>query len=375
MRYRDFGNTGIRVSALGFGAMRLPTIGEEEEKRVDLEQSVPMLRRGLDLGINYIDSAWGYLNGTSEVAIGHAIAGRERSGFYISTKNPIDTDLKEWRKRLDIQLERLKTDYIDFYHLHSLQWRVFRKKAVPEGYMRELEQARDEGLIRHISFSCHDNPANIINLIDTGEFTSMLVQYNLLHRYNDAATAYAKAKGLGVAVMGPVGGGRIDFMSRLRPGGGRTIPALALRFVLANPNVDVALSGMHSMAMIEENVAAANEDGPLSTGELEEMGMMLDQLKGLEDLYCTGCDYCMPCPNGVNIPTNFLLLNYDKVYHFGDNIAEAYHKGLKRAEASADFCIECGECNEKCPQNIPIPERLRDVAKHFSEKRGNDTDS
>lgn len=368
MKYRDFGNTGIKVSVLGFGAMRLPTIGEGEEVRVDLEKSVPMLQRGLDLGINYVDSAWRYLNGTSEEVVGQAIAGRDRKSIYISTKNPIDTDVKDWRKRLDVQLKRLNTDYIDFYHIHGLQWRVFRKKAVPEGYMDELKRAREEGLIRHISFSCHDSAANIIELINTGEFSSMLVQYNLLHRINDAAMDHAKKKGMGVAIMGPVGGGRIAFVSQLKPREGRTVPELALRFVLAKPNVSVALSGMNTMDMIEENVETAGNDGPLSAVESEDIQKMLDQLQGLEDLYCTGCDYCMPCPNGVNIPTNFMLLNYERFYGFGDNIIQAYHKGLKPAGSSADFCIECEECVEKCPQDIPIPERMKDVADHFSRK-------
>ncbi len=371
MHYRDFGATGAKVSALGFGAMRLPVTGEGEQTSVDLEKSVPMLRRGLDLGINYIDSAWGYLNGTSEIAVGRAIADRDRAGVYVATKNPIDTDVKEWRRRLDIQLERLNTDYIDFYHIHSLQWRTYRKKAVPEGYMDELRRARDEGLIRHISFSCHDSPQNTMKLIDTGEFSSMLVQYNLLHRYNDAAIAHAREKGMGVAVMGPVGGGRIDFMSRLEPREGRTVPELALRFALANEGVGVALSGMSTMEMIGQNCETAENDGPLSAVESEDIQAMLGQLKGLEDLYCTGCDYCMPCPSGVNIPANFLLLNYDQVYGFGDGMEEPYNKGLKAAGASADFCIECGECVEKCPQNIPIPERLKDVADHFAKSGKN----
>jgi predicted aldo/keto reductase-like oxidoreductase len=358
--------TGAKVSILGFGAMRLPTLGEENDTHVDLDRSVPMLQRGLDLGINYIDSAWAYLNKTSETAVGHAIKGRDRKSLYISTKNPIDTDLKEWRTRLDLQLKKLNTDYIDFYHIHSVQWRVFKKKAVPEGYMKELERARDEGLIRHISFSSHDSPHNIIKLIDTGEFSSMLVQYNLLHRYNEAAIAHARSKGIGVAVMGPVGGGRIDFMSRLKPREGRTIPELALRFVLSNKDVSVALSGMHSMEMIEENCAMAENDGPLSRIENEDIQAMLEQLQGLEDLYCTGCGYCVPCPNGVNIPANFLLMNYEVVYHFGGGMSEAYNKGLKAAKASADYCIECGECVEKCPQDIDIPERLKDVAKQFA---------
>jgi predicted aldo/keto reductase-like oxidoreductase len=366
MKYRDFGSTGAKVSTLGFGAMRLPMLGEDDNARVDLDKSVPMLQRGLDLGINYIDTAWAYLNKTSETAVGQAIKGRDRSSVYIATKNPIDTDVKEWRKRLDLQLEKLDTDYIDFYHIHSVQWRVYRKKAVPEGYMKELERARDEGLIRHISFSCHDSPQNLVKLIDTGEFSSMLVQYNLLHRYNEAAIAHARSKGMGVAIMGPVGGGRIDFMIKLKPREGRTIAELALRFVLANENVSTALSGMHSIEMIEENCAMAANDGPLSQVEREDIQAMLDQLQGLEDLYCTGCDYCMPCPSGVNIPANFLLMNYETVYSFGGGMSEAYNKGLKAAKASADYCTECGECIEKCPQDIDIPERLKDVVKQFA---------
>ncbi len=371
MKYRDFGSTGAKVSALGFGAMRLPTLGEGDDARVDLDQSVPMLQRGLDLGINYIDSAWAYLNKTSETAVGQAIKGRDRANLYVSPKNPIDTDVKEWRKRLDLQLKKLDTDYIDFYHVHSIQWRVFKKKMVPEGYMKELERARDEGLIRHISFSCHDSPHNIIKLIDTGEFASMLVQYNLLHRYNEAAIAHAVSKGMGVAVMGPVGGGRIDFMSRLKPREGRTIAELALRFVLSNRDVSVALSGMHSMEMIEENCTIAENDGLLTQVEREDIQSMLDQLQGLQDLYCTGCGYCVPCPNGVNIPANFLLMNYEVVYNFGGGMSEAYNNGLRAAKASADYCIECGECIEKCPQNIDIPERLKDVAKQFAPKERN----
>ena len=366
MKYRDFGKTGAKVSALGFGAMRLPTTGEGDDVCVDLDKAVPLLERGLDSGINYIDSAWAYLNKTSETAVGHAIKGRDRDKLYIATKNPIDTDVKEWRKRLDLQLEKLDTDYIDFYHIHSLQWRAFRKKAEPEGYMKELHKARDEGLIRHISFSCHDSPHNTMSLIDTGEFSSMLVQYNLLHRYNDAAIARAREKGMGVSVMGPVGGGRIDFMSRLNPREGRTVAELALRFALANEGVGVALSGMSTIEMIEENCATADIEGPLSKVEEEDIGAMLEQLQGLDDLYCTGCGYCLPCPSGVNIPANFLLLNYELVYNFGGGMSEAYNKGLKRAKASADFCTECGECVEKCPQDIPIPERLRDVAKQFA---------
>ena len=367
MKYRDFGRTGIKVSALGFGAMRLPTVGEDEAVRVDVEKSLPVLERALDLGVNYIDSAWGYLNQTSEEIVGRAVAGRDRSSLYISTKNPLDADVdvKEWRGRLDIQLKRLDAGYIDFYHFHGLQWREFKGRAVPEGHLKELHRARDEGLIRHISFSSHDSPANIIKLIDTGEFSSMLVQYNVIHRHNAVAIEHAREKGMGVTIMGPVGGGRIGFMSTMKPQEGRTVPGLCLRYVLSNPNVSVALSGMENVAMVEENAATAEDDGPLSPVEAADLDTMLEQVKDLEDLYCTGCGYCMPCPSGVNIPTNFLLLNYLKFYDFDEDMVQAYHRGLKPAGRSADFCSECEECIPKCPQNINIPERLKEVEIEF----------
>lgn len=372
MKYRKFGNSGIEVSVLGFGAMRLPTTGEEEKIQVDLGKAVPILNRGLDLGINYIDTAWAYLNKTSEIAVGKALEGRDRSKFFIATKNPVDTDVKEYRKRLDLQLEKLNTDYIDFYHIHSLMWRVFEHKVVPQGYLEELKKAQNEGLIRHISFSCHDTPDSVIKLIDTGEFSSMLVQYNLLHRYNETAIAHAVSKGMGVSVMGPIGGGRINFLSQLKPREGRTVTELALRFAMSNPNIGVSLSGMNTLDMVEENTGVAENDGPLSDIESEDINIMLDQVQGLEDLYCTGCGYCMPCPNNVDIPTNLLLLNYIRVYgseaNFRAGALQRYQKQLLPNEAAAEFCIECDECVEKCPQNIAISERMRELTEEASKK-------
>ena len=150
-------------------------------------------------------------------------------------------------------------------------------------------------------------------------------------------------------------------MSRLQPREGRTVPELALRFVWANPNVCVALSGMNTMEMVAENVAIADTAGPLSAVEDEDIQTMLEQLQGLEDLYCTGCGYCMPCSSGVDIPTNLLLLNYVRFYGLGEGAKQRYEAMLVSTQASADYCIACDECLPKCPQNIPIPDRLEDL--------------
>lgn len=369
MQYRRYGNTGIMVSALGFGAMRFPHL---EDGTCDYEKAVPMLQRGIEMGINYIDSAWGYIKGTSEVAVGKAIKRYDRGKLYLSTKIPIEAQSgAEWREQLETQLQRLDTDYIDFHNMHSLRWNVFVEKAKGPGKpLAAALQAQEEGLIRHICFSCHDTVENIKKLIDTGIFSGMTVQYNLLDRHNEPAIAYAYDHGLGITIMGPVGGGRLGFPSeaiqRLIPGGAKSTPEIALRFVLANPAVSLALSGMNEMRQIEENVATASREEPLSQAELAQIAAALDETERLAELYCTGCGYCMPCPNEVNIPENFKYMNYYRVYGLREYAHQAYAKlgtegqWVKGLPASA--CLQCGECEPKCPQNIPIIERLEEVA-------------
>jgi hypothetical protein len=378
MRYRTFGKTGAQVSMLGFGAMRLPQL---EDGTCDLEKSVPLLRRGIDLGINYIDTAYVYINGTSEVAVGQAIKTRDREDLYLATKIPVheekDAQPDVWRGKLEESLNRFDTPYIDFILFHGLRWAEFQEHVSKPGMaLDEARKAQSLGLVRHICFSSHDTAENIMKLIDTGEFAGMLVQYNFLDRHNEPAIAHAAEKGLGVAIMGPVAGGRlatpegvvVDEEGALEA---RT-PELALRFVWNNPHVSVALSGMNDMAQVEENVAAANRLVAMSESERAEINRLVKKNENLADLYCTGCGYCMPCPNEVNIPENFRYMNWYRVWGLEEEAKKAYAKlseegtwtpwagrieGLK-----AEECVQCGECEPKCPQNIPIVEQLQEVA-------------
>ncbi len=378
MQYRKFGNTGIEVSILGFGAMRLPQL---EDGTCDLEKSVPLLRRAIDLGVNYIDTAYVYIKGTSEVAVGEAIKGYDRSQLHLATKIPVrDAEgarASEWRSKLEESLRRFDTPYIDFILFHGLRWEIFEEYASRPGMALEAaRKAQAEGLVRHICFSSHDTVDNIIRLIDTGEFDGMLVQYNFLDRHNEPAIARAAEKGMGVAIMGPVAGGRlatpqgivVDTEGALEV----KTPELALRFVWSNPNVSVALSGMSEMSQIEENVAAANRLEVLSEEERARIQELIERNQRLADLYCTGCGYCMPCPNGVNIPENFRYMNWYRVWGLEEEAKKAYArlseegvwtpwagqvKGLK-----AEACVECGLCEPKCPQNIPIIKQLKEVA-------------
>ncbi len=368
MQLRTYGRTGHKVSALGFGAMRLPMDGDH----VNMDLSVEIIRRALDLGVNYVDSAVGYCANESQIAVGKAIKGR-RDDVFVSTKNPYrGVSGDEWQQNLDDSLERIDVDYIDFYHLHGLRWETYQNQLGPGKPIERFRRAKEEGLIRHMCFSSHDAPENIMKLVDTGEFDGMLVQYNLLDRRNEEAIAYAHEHGMGVAIMGPVGGGRLvspsERIQQMVRGGAKSTPEVALRFVLSNPHVTLTLSGMNTIEMVEENTATASRTEPLSPGERQHVLDMLEEIQRLSELYCTGCGYCIPCPNDVDIPENFRVMNYYKVFGLEDYARQQYARlGQKKksdgsvVEAWAASCLECGECEPKCPQKIPIIEQLKET--------------
>jgi predicted aldo/keto reductase-like oxidoreductase len=369
MQYRPYGkHTDIQLSALGFGAMRLPK---------DDDFAVECMTHAVDLGVNYIDTAWGYgagpdnTPGHSEVLVGRALKCRPREELYLSTKNAVreDTTAVSWREQLEVSLTRLDTDYIDFYKIyHVATWERYNKLFKPSGGCLDAAlQARDEGLIRHLSFSSHDTPENIIRLIDEGVFESLLVQYNLLDRNNEDVIQHAAERGMAVFIMGPVGGGRLGTTSeKLRDivPGAKTTPELALRFVLSNPHVTTALSGMNTIEMVDENCATVSRPEPLTDDERAAIEALLDDNKRLSELYCTGCNYCMPCPHGVGIPQAFSAMNMHRVWGLTDVAKRNYARlGPDNREGllQADACVECGECEDKCPQNIPIIDQLKET--------------
>lgn len=368
MIYKEFGNTGIKVSSLGFGAMRLPMEEKNGKKFINEEKAIPLMEKAIELGINYFDTAPYYCEKQSEIVMGKALK-KYRDQVYISTKNPIENSSgKHWRERLEKSLKNLEVDYIDFYHMWGIDWNTYVKKIdVPDGPMQTAIKAKEEGLIKHISFSFHDQPDKMIKLINTGNFETVLCQYNLLDRANENAIAYARKKGLGVVIMGPVGGGRLGapstIIQKLMDGKVKSTAEMALRFVLANPNVSIALSGMSTVEMVEENTKVASIPGPLTEKELITVQTMLEENKKLSDLYCTGCNYCMPCPRGVQIPQIFQLMNYYKVYGLNQYASDEYKKLMNSTDKQkndASFCVECGLCQSKCPQKLKIINQLKE---------------
>ncbi|MHC4198593.1 MAG: aldo/keto reductase [Planctomycetota bacterium] len=360
MIYRKLGSTGLEASQLGFGAMRLPMKGEQGDE-VDRELAIPMIHRAFEAGVNYIDTAVGYCRKDSQRVVGEALKGW-REKIIVSTKNPYyDEDEKAWWQNLEDSLERLQVDSIDIYNHHGLSAK--RLEAVQSRVGKWMRKARDQGLIKHICCSFHDNNEALRKIVDTGYPEVITLQYNLLDRQLEDGIAYAHEKGIGIVVMGPVGGGRLgatsDVFEKMVPGVER-VPELALRFVLANPNVTVALSGMSEMKHVEENIATAAEEVSLSPEDRKAVDEHLARLKKAADLYCSGCGYCKPCPSEVDIPWVFGIYNQARTYGLWDHARSTY-AGLERKERAADKCTECEECIEKCPQDIPIPERLKEA--------------
>lgn len=368
MIYKPFGNTGIQISQLGFGCMRFPGERVDGKFQPDQEKVTAMLRRAYDLGVNYFDTAPGYCDGNSEIAVGKALKDI-RDKVYISTKCSINESGEDLRRNLEQSLRKLDTDYVDFYHF----WGIGRNQyenlfPLKDGPVPAALKAKEEGLIRHLSFSFHDSPDIMMKIIDTGLFESVLCQFNLLDRANEEAIAYAREKGLGVVIMGPVAGGRIgapsDTIASMLPGKVESSAEIALRFVMATKGVCCALSGMSTMEMVEENAKVASIETPLTEEEWRRIDKALDENKKLAELYCTGCKYCMPCPKGVNIPLNFEAMNYHKVYGLTQHAKNVYRdiKPEHDRGEKADKCVECGLCETKCPQKIQIRKQLKEVA-------------
>lgn len=368
MQYTEFGKTGIKVSRLGFGCMRFPFTEVDGKKVFNEEESIRMMHRAMELGVNYFDTAPGYCDTISEIIVGKALKGR-RNQVYLSTKYPTEVGTgDDYEKKLEISLNKLDTDYIDFYHFWGISLDTWEKKLdTPDGPLARALKLRDQGVIRHISFSFHDKPENMMEIIrrGQGQLASVLCQYNLLDRANEDAIAFAHEQGLGVTIMGPVGGGRLGAPSQviqdLLPGKVQSSAEMALRFVMNNPNVNIALSGMSSMEMVEENARVASDMSPLSAEENARVDAMLEENRRLAELYCTGCNYCMPCPKGLNIPEIFKMMNYYRVYGLTDYAKKTYAAigsgNLKFQNAAA--CVGCGQCEKKCPQHLHIREQLR----------------
>lgn len=375
MNYREFGKTGEKISALGFGCMRLPEYEKDGKWYIDTEKSNEMLRLAVDLGVNYFDTAPYYCHGNSEKAVGEALEGL-RDKVLISTKVPIGDckSVDDFYGFVNRSLEALRTDHIDFLHLWGINQKQFDEKIIPEKFLDAAKKMKDEGKIRHISFSFHDKPEAIKHIVDKAEeygipLESMLCQYNILDRSNEEMIEYVNKKGLGTVAMGPVGGGRLaapaELYSKLTGKDNIATYELAFKFCLGNPNLSCALSGMQTKEMVEQNARLASDEAAFSAEEWEQLGKAMESLKKFNELYCTGCGYCQPCPAKIDIPRIFKAYTLHNVY----GLTQAAKKDLDEYEffggKTFKECINCGKCEEKCPQHLKVREELNRVTEFF----------
>lgn len=375
MNYRKFGNTGEEISALGFGCMRFPELEVDGKKIVDLDKTDEMLAKAYEQGVNYFDTAPYYCNSNSEAALGHGVkAFREK--VLLSSKFPTEVAKKpgDFRRQLETTLKRLDTEYLDFYHFWGINKGSFDNIMMKQDLLRDAQLAKEEGLIRHISFSFHDAPEVIKYIIDTSEsygvpMESMLVQYNLLDRSNEEMLTYAQSKGLGTVAMGPVGGGRLAAPTELyaKLTGEKSVPTyeLAFKFVLGNPDLNCALSGMENLDMVMKNTALAAGSTSFSEEEWKKLGDAMEQIKKFSELYCTGCKYCQPCPVGIEIPRIFNMFTYHNVYGLTDHAKHMFKEYVEKGGKLREACVNCGMCENKCPQHLKIREELDKVEAIF----------
>ena len=375
MIYRTLGKTGTKVSALGFGAMRLPIKATEAE--VDEPATTEMLRWAIDQGVNYVDTAYVYHGGNSEVAVGKALADGYRQRVNLATKLPVWSVERrdDCDRLLDEQLVRLQTDHIDFYLLHCLQKKSWRKMR-DLGVLQWAEDARADGRIRHIGFSFHDDFDTFTEIVDGYDWSFCQIQYNLVNEDVQAGTKglrYAAGKGLGVVVMEPLFGGTLanpppPVREIWDAGPAGSSPAdVALRWLWNKPEVSLVLSGMSKLEQVEQNVASACRSGIgcLTEAEAALAASVQEKYRELSPIPCTKCGYCMPCPNGVHIPLDFEFFNNATVFQGSSvTLCRTLYNTLPETQR-ATACVQCGACEERCPQQIPIREKLREVQEQF----------
>ena len=375
MQYRTVPKNGDQLSVLGYGCMRLPV----KMQSINVPLAKKQIYSAIDQGVNYIDTAVPYHNGKSEPFLGKILS---QNGYRDKVK--LATKLPHWstpsKAKMDNmlakQLKKLQTDHIDYYLVHALNGEAW-EKAQANGVIEFLDQSLKDGRIVNAGFSFHGAAEDFKTIVDSYDWTVCQIQYNYLDTQNQAGTAglqYAAAKNMAVIVMEPLRGGNLARVSPPavtkiwnRAATKRTPAEWALRWVWNQPEVTLVLSGMNRDAHIAENLRIAEQVTPnaLAQEELALVDEAAEAFRAAMKVGCTGCQYCMPCPAGVNIPGCFEF--YNSRHTFKDRQARLLYTAMTGAittdkSSMASECVACGTCEEKCPQNLPIPDLLKDVA-------------
>ncbi len=370
MQYRDFGKLDWKASALGFGAMRLPTMdGKPFSGNIDEKESIRIIRYAIDQGVNYIDTAYPYHAGNSEIVVGKALHEGYRGRVKLATKSPVwfIKSPADFDKYLNEQLARMQTDHIDFYLLHGLNRKTWENIVLKQNIIERAEAAVKDGRIGYLGFSFHDELEFFQQIVDAYHgWTFCQIQYNYMDEQNQAGRfglLYADVKGLAVIVMEPLLGGKLanppaPVAELFSSEGSRYSPAeWALKWLWNQPQVSMVLSGMSSQKQLEENLQSASNSciGTLTNEEIDFIEKVRRKFEERTAIPCTKCGYCMPCIHGVNIPKNFEIYNHGFMFNDMGMAKMTYQSFLPEAER-AHNCTECNQCELICPQQIPIRE-------------------
>lgn len=375
MKYRKLGKTGEEVSILGFGCMRFPQQGE----KIDEEKSLEMIRYAIDNGVNYIDTAYPYHNGESEIFLGKALKDGYREKIKLATKLPswaVNTRA-DMDKFINEQLKKLQTKQIDFYLIHSLNKEDY-SRLKENGLFDFIKKIKEQKLVKYVGFSFHDTLDVFKYIIDDYEWDFVQIQYNYIDEKYQAGTEgllYAHNKGLGVIIMEPLRGGSLvnnlsDEIKSIINNSPVKKSAVewAFKFLYDKEEISVVLSGMSSLEQVIDNIKAVGSQGDANSMTKIEKQIIEDlskEFKSKIKVNCTGCKYCLPCPKGVQIPLCFELLNSSSMFNDIKKAKDMYNGFLVSEGSDASNCVECGACEQKCPQHINIIEKLKEVRELF----------
>lgn len=365
---------GKEISRLGYGGMRFPKQGEQ----VDVDAAVALLRKAYEMGVNYFDTAVVYHKGESEKIFGKAFEIYDRSTYYLADKMSIWVCEEEQAMKdlFERQLKTLKTDYIDFYLVHSLN-RDHYKKVKEFHCVEFLQEMKRQGKIKHLGFSFHDTYPVFTQILDDYDWDFVQIQLNYLDWQTQGAEQLYRElekRNLPCMVMEPVRGGylatldeeRIQPFVQLHPD--YSTASWAIRWVESLPQVAVVLSGMSDMAQLEDNVRMMTDFQPLNEQEQQAVEQVVESIRKVNDVPCTGCRYCMDCPMGVDIPEIFAIYARLKIFGKDKSFVGDYGEVLEQG-AGADKCVRCGKCMRHCPQMIEIPNKLAMIHALYLEKK------
>lgn len=375
MRYREFGSTGEKISILGFGCMRFP----QTDGKINEDETLKMVRYAIDNGVNYIDTAYPYHGGESELVVGRILKDGYREKVNLATKLP-SWNIKsreDMDKYLNEQLKKLQTNYIDFYLVHALDEELW-DNLVKNGIFDFLDEIKRNKKVRYVGFSFHDKYEVFEKIIDDYDWDFTQIQYNYIDEDYQAGTKgleYAYKKGLGIVIMEPLRGGKLvnnlsdDIKDIIKFANTQKSPTKwAFKFLYNKSEIGVVLSGMSTMEQVIENIKICDEEGKansMTTDEKKIIDNLGEKFKSKIKVDCTACKYCIPCPRGVNIPGCFEALNNASMFDDVESVKINMYKFIEENESDASMCIECGKCEAMCPQHINIIDKLKEVKYTF----------